>query len=874
MLPLPGLNGWEDWGPPQLVVEVDPLSCALSIDKIPLDDRSRWTLQSGGLAVEVQREDQGFTLIHPLGVWSCTHDGPQSTLSSPRGTWRLERRDDRVEVHGPGGLESRLFLEQDRLVGWLDPGGGRTELVRNEEGRITRVEAAGGPVWSLDWDKTELESLRREDGSRWGLRDGVVHDPTGRSFPALNVESDRGVAAGWTRRGDRFVDGAGRELHLLRDAEGRVVEFRWGGSSWRLQRDALGKLSGFTDPSGMSWSLRWSGDRVVELRQPDGQQLRLDWSSEGLPLRIQRGAAMWTFQYRGKQLHRLQLPWGGEQRIETDAAGRVTGLGRADGSYLSVQTDGRGDLTALGDLQIRRDEAGRPLRLELGNHELAWYRDGVGRVVRVEGEGLSIHILRDAADRLGQLAGLRLERDSAGRLVGAGGWRLERDGGGRILARVSPEGRRLEIRRDPRGREVGFVLPEGEWTLRRDGAGKVLQVAAPGTSLGMAWDSTGSLLLLRYPALLLRALERSDGADFSGEAEGGGLIPGFGWKLDSRGRLGSRSDGRRLSYDPVGGLSAVEEEEGGWSVDRGGVSGPGESRLDFDEEGRPQSGNLPGKGWGLGSPLRWELGPGGRVERVLGPRGVESLVYDTMGRLESWTGTAGTGKVERDPFGNLVAVNGESAEGWGRLLSYRGAVAMEPGLAWAGARGRGLWDPNGEVIFMEGETPLDAQGRIQGPLGLRIGLLQSLDPIAGTRLGPGLRWPWAAPTLLPEAASDSPWVDPDAPGVKPWWSPEPWAPRSAWADPLSLLVALGELPHIEAIPALPSGLAWYPEPTVAPAPLRASSIPGLNVDALTERLITRALGAPLAPEEPLHWILEPYLVDWPVVPGLEDLGGW
>ncbi|HND29797.1 MAG TPA: hypothetical protein PLA94_07345, partial [Myxococcota bacterium] len=400
------------------------------------------------------------------------------------------------------------------------------------------------------------------------------------------------------------------------------------------------------------------------------------------------------------------------------------------------------------------------------------------------------------------------------------------------------------------------------------------QVAAPGFSLGMAWDSTGSLLLLRYPSLLLRALVRSDGADFAGEAEGGRLIPGFGWKLDSRGRLGSRSDGRRLSYDPLGGLSAVEEEEDGWSVDRGGVSGPGETRLDFDGEGRPQRGNLPGKGWGLGSPLRWELGPGGRVERVVGPKGAVSLAYDVLGRLENWAGTAGKGWVERDPFGNLVALGGEAAEGWGRLLNYRGAVAMEPGLAWAGARGQGLWDPTGEVMFAEGETPLDAQGRLLGPLGIRIGLLQSIDPIAGTRLGPGLRWPWAAPTLVPEPEPDSPWVDPDVPGVAPWWSPEPWASRSAWADPLGLLVELGELPQIEAIPAQPSGLAWYPEQAPVPAPLRARPIPGLHEDALTERLITRALGAPLAPDEPLQWILEPYLVDWPVVPGLEELGGW
>ncbi len=874
MLPLPGLNGWEHWAPPEVAAEVDPLSCLLVVDKIPFDDRSRWTLQSGGKTLEVERKNAGFTLTHPLGVWSCEVSPSGSVLSSPAGVWRLERRDDRVEVHGPGGLESRLTLDQGRLVGWVDPGGGHTELRRNEQGQIVRVEGPGGPAWTIDWDGNDLRSLRREDGARWGLGDSRVEDPTGRSFPYLKAGEGRGTTAAWTLRGDHYLDGAGRELRLVRDPEDRVVEIRWGGSSWRLERDAAGNLSGFTDPSGLSWSLRWSGPRVVEIGQPDGRQYRLDWSAEGLPQRLQRGGAYWTFQYQKNHLHSLRLPWGGEQRIDYDAAGRVTGLGRADGSHLHVQTDGRGEWTALGDLQIRRDAAGRPLRLELGPAELVWYRDGSGRVVQVEGGGIDIKVGRDWADRLSRVLGLELGRDSDGRIVAAGGWRLERDRAGRILARVSPEGRRLEIRRDPRGREAGFVLPEGEWTLRRDGAGKLLQVAAPGLSLGMAWDSAGHLLLLRYPSLLLRALWRSDGADFSGEAEGGRLIPGFGWKLDSQGRLGSRSDGRRRSYDPLGGLSSVEVEEEGWSVDRGGLGGPGESRLDFDADGRPKSGNLPGKGWGLGTPLRWETGVGGRVERVIGAKGVQALTYDSVGRLESWAGSSGKGKIERDPFGNLLAVGAEVAEGWGRALHYRGPVAMEPGLAWAGARGLGLLDPSGEAMFLEGEALTDAQGRLVGPLGIRMGRLQSLDPIAGTRLGPGLRWPWAAPTLVPEPDADSPWVDPDRPGVAPWWSPDPWAARSAWSDPLALLVALGELPQIAAIPDQPSGLAWYPELSVAPAPLRAPPVPGLHEDVLTERLILRAMGEPLSPGEPLQWILEEFLLDWPVVPGLEGLGGW
>ena len=38
--------------------------------------------------------------------------------------------------------------------------------------------------------------------------------------------------------------------------------------------------------------------------------------------------------------------------------------------------------------------------------------------------------------------------------------------------------------------------------------------------------------------------------------------------------------------------------------------------------------------------------------------------------------------------------------------------------------------------------------------------------------------------------------------------------------------------------------------TFTPGPLRAPPIPGLHEDALTERLITRALGAPLAAGEP------------------------
>jgi hypothetical protein len=183
-------------------------------------------------------------------------------------------------------------------------------------------------------------------------------------------------------------------------------------------------------------------------------------------------------------------------------------------------------------------------------------------------------------------------------------------------------------------------------------------------------------------------------------------------------------------------------------------------------------------------------------------------------------------RLARDALGRLARVGESVVDGWDGLYAVDGHPRIHlPGIAHAEAGGGALLDPRGTPVLAVRGGALDlaptglaasaaageagAAGRYLpfagGPL---LSLVDAVDPLSGQGTGPTLDWPWTARRWEP-APGPSPWAAPDDAADVPW-DPAGWAPSSPWADPLALLVAIGELPDGGPRAARAPGVPWLP----------------------------------------------------------------
>lgn len=860
-----------------------------------------------------------------LGRWTCTADGPRVRVQSPGSSaWSVERSAERDTVTDPGGAHVELDREDGRLAGWTDPRGGHTRVTTSPTGGAVEGPDGSRTTWTLD--EGGLTHLGTPMSASWtfsradtGAVVGVT-DPMGRTWrydrDGDGLVHTTGASGGWTWTRDTvgrvaaIAPPTGGEVRLGRDAAGRTVRVSDGtGAAWLLARDERGFVRSVADPAGVTWGLRRDAlGRITTVAEPGGRTVAFAWRDDDRLTAVTIGLHdRWELlRAASGVLTGLRAPTGALTGFARDAADRVRGVRRADGSSFALGRDAAGDLTSVGDVHVRRDAVGRPLGLALGDEELAWSRDGEGRIVGIDGPGVQVHLVRsaDGAIRTIQVDGapaVTLARDGQGRVVHAtGGIGVEvvRDGRGLVTALRRDGAAELTLERDRRGAVVGVRLGEERWGLARDGGLRIVSATGPqGLSLGVARDEGGAPHLVRLADGALAEYARSDEAvDVQVRDPGGEVIGSAAWVWDVAGAVAQLRSAVAWTYrrDPLGQLVAAEAGARVWARSPSELSGPEGLTVELDPNGQPRRGHV-----ARGSPPAWGVAPGdvawivgddGALTEVDGNAGSAKLRHDGVGRLVGWTVGRTTTTLTWDALGRLGSVAGQATDGWLGLEAWgsqRRVPVADAGVARPG--GAVLYGPGGGplttihagnldvgptgVAFGPAAAECGAGGRFApiagGPL---LGLLDAVDPLAGRPTAGRFALPWARSPWEAEPAP-SPWADPDA-SAEPWWSPAGWEASSPWADPLRLLVDAGVLPDGGPRAARAPGVPWLPAALAetVPAPVRDGLAPLADEGEPEVRwVVAHVLAAvPPAPEDFVREVVAPSAVaEIHVVPGLE-----
>ena len=879
------------WDPGQVSVR-DQVGRLLRVERSTVGDEERITITApGGLVTRsTWREGSLVALEDPKGrSWRVVRDGGgrPTRLEGAGITWRLSWSDTGlIGLTDPAGGTWAWGRDlAGRATSWTDPEGRRTTLVRGPNGQVTGLERGGYTTRVARDASGRVRGFEAATGSRTTVR----RDGLGRVLGVADPSGNELVLSG--HRGLR--------------AQNLVTRT---GASWRVGLDLLGRLERIESPyDGVLAVARAGLGRMAWLGEPTGAGTRFDWRSDDRPTRIVDAR-------------------GGETGLRYDPAGRLAAIRRADQSELTLARDPTGEVVELGFgdvvVAIARDVLGRPL--EVGPLRYAW--SALGDLLAVRSPTVDVELVRSGSGRVRQARvgeqTWRLERDASGRVVavhdGDDRVELQRSPAGQIT-RVDDGTRKVRIERDERGHPTRIALDASTWRSLRDAEGRVLRWTGPeGITMSADRDESGAVTLVHYPD----GSSRRDGRDV-GERSSVLLDPGGRPLLEQQivhDILGEpirlvEGEGLRVRRGPLGDVVALEADDGtGWSWTPGQLESTSDGALvAYDGEGRPFEA-LPPVGpaaWGIAvDSLSWLRDDAGAVTTLLGDAAALVLGHDALGRLVSVESEAGERiELSWDAFGRLVRIEDgrgtvDLVHGLDRVLGQAvdevtSWFVSEPGWGWAStdpARFTLAADLHGHPRVVLDARTLAAERVQWTPVGLPdqgwsfpfgFGGAWSLysagplldgqgawDPVSGTRTGGDWRPPWVPrehqPGGFPELDGSS----------EPWWSPDVWAPESAWSDPLELMVSLQVLaPAVEgtwielgeASPALP----WLPASTAGGAAPLGVPEGALPFDHEPDPLVLTALragyhgGEAVDEERLIRLVLDPELEG---APSLELLG--
>lgn len=756
-----------------------------------------------------------------------------------------------------GRVEARVFDDQGDLAAVRLPDGAEWLLAHDALSRLRSITDPSGAVWRREYDVTgELTALVDPTGVRQDASADVVSgvatlhdafdtttvrfDEYGRPTSVASLDGSSELTTyDLCGRPVELLDGEGGLTRLDRDAAGRVVAITTpSGACTTYEYDACGRPSAGVDPVGARIELAYDADsRVVARTLASGDVQRFAYDAVGrLITRTTPGEGTARFSYDAVgRLTSSRDSRFGHRRFRYDAAGQlieaVNGLGGVTGYAYDVRgrlvsiTDPLGGVTrrsyddadrvtsvtdplgrttsaeydAAGRILLQRDPDGR---------STTWTYDEAGQqsTVSVDGRLRSV-VARDARSRtlvvtdhtLGDGRALEHELcfDRRGLLIrrarGDRAMSWEYDADGARIARVDPDGTRIDYRRDAVGRAVAIEragLDPASFVY--DVAGRLVQASTGDTV--QSWSYVDG-------PLVAHTITTPEGADVTRI------------ERDDEGRITavSRPEGRvAYGHDAAGQLVRVDASGGStstWTYDLAGrlvaeMASGVELRHAYDAAGQ-LLGTVD-----LRSGERVDYvhdGLGRRIRRTASDGSTTDYAWSDLGYLRS--------VVSRDASYELTGRNDIRVDVLGELADVSGAET------W--------WDTSSSIpslVSLAGTSLLDLPGGVAAigdswtnsgwraaratdesdpwaMLEATVGILPGLSLPAGVSLGAGgglivAGLDWLGARAYDAAARGFLSTDPLDGVVGAAWSGNPYA--YAGNDPLHAVDPLGLRPATDA----------------------------------------------------------------------------
>ncbi|MGW4393993.1 RHS repeat-associated core domain-containing protein [Amycolatopsis nivea] len=557
-------------------------------------------------------------------------EGRMTSWTDRNGAWYRYRYDAEgrvVRADGSGGFFSGSLSYADGVTRWTNSLGHETAYHLNERGQTLReVDPAGNEIRS-EWDEFDrlltrtdpLGRVTRYEYDKAGNTVAVTRPDGAQTrseyndlgLPVTVIEPDGAVTRReYDERGNltRLIDPAGQATSYGYDEHGHLSSITDAlGGMRAVTTDAAGLPISVTDATGAATRFERDGfGRISAVVDALGNATRLGWTVSGEPA--------WQTLPDGTT-ERWIYDGEGNLRTHVDALGQttVTEVTHFDLPAAEVRPDGT-RLEFGYDTELRLVS----VRDERGNYWRCRY-DAAGNLV--EETDFDGRVLRYAYDAAGQLVS---------RVNGAGettrfGW----DALGRLVEEQASDGTsRYDY--DRAGRLVRAVNADTELTWTYDACGRVLSETCNGRTLRSEYDALGRRVK--------RTLPSGTASEWSFDAAGalvGVRVDGNAMTLgrDLLGRESDRSWGStviRHHWNAVGTLAA--------QTLTGGYSAQQRRSYDYRADGTLRA-----------------------VDDALA--GTRRFDVDTLGRITSVTGTAGTESYRYDATGNVVAANSSAVSG-------------------------------------------------------------------------------------------------------------------------------------------------------------------------------------------------------------------
>lgn len=605
---------------------VDYTDAAGSVWSYQVDGRSRITAVTDPLG-QVTRTEYGAL------------DAPTADVAADgsRTEYTLDAKGRPTRITGPDGATTSYVLDDlGRVVRASEPGNHAdsplvTVLDRDDAGRITRIEGAGGTVEVTAYDPAGNPT--------------AVTDPSGAVW-----------SASFDERGNQLTstDPLGRTTTFAYDLGNRLTSRTLpSGATWSYGYDAAGRLTSETDPSGAVTGYGYdANDNLTTVTDPSGATTAQEWDTgRRLTTVTDPAGAATRYTYDPEDTLLAETdPTGAVTSYTLDAAHRVTAVTDPNGGLWRRTLDPMGRVVAQAD-----PDGGVS----------TWEYDAAGRViVETDPDGVTTGYAYTPAGQIAEL------RDSAGQVS-----TFSYDASGLLAAATGPDGTTVTQDRDALGRVVRTTDQAGNAaTVTYDQAGQVVAEAdRTGASTTFEYDVDGQLVATTDADGVRRTTSYDRSGRILTERIEGGAAWTFGY--DPAGRLTSETNGRgavwSYSYDPSGRMIRTTDPTGavtGYSYDAAGrqrsTTDADGVRTDYRYDPAGQLTAVVQNATASDADSAEEnvttayaYTATGNLAQVTGPTGaVTSYAYTDAGRLASETDALGNAwRYTYDPAGRLAA---------------------------------------------------------------------------------------------------------------------------------------------------------------------------------------------------------------------------